>query len=294
MLRHLHNKPIIPKRTVVIGGGSFVGKAIISKLEKANMHYLALGREQVDLTAPDAAVILQEYLKSTDSVIAISAKAPCRNPEDFAINSVIIKNLFDTFNHVEPEYILNISSDAVYPDEPTPLHEGVPAAPTSMHGAMHLSREIAFQGLGIPLGILRPTLIYGALDPHNGYGPNQFRRLANNHKDITLFGEGEERRDHVHIDDVSELALRMLLLQSTGHLNAATGNVMSFREIAERVVELTGNEIEIVGTARNGPMPHNGYRPFDAAKTVEAFPGFKYIQLEEGLTNVQEEEFGNG
>ena len=31
---------------------------------------------------------------------------------------------------------------------------------------------------GVPVGILRPTLVYGANDPHNGYGPNRFRRLA--------------------------------------------------------------------------------------------------------------------
>ena len=47
------------------------------------------------------------------------------------------------------------------------------------------------------LAILRPTLIYGAGDPHNGYGPNRFRRLAATGKPIILFGEGEERRDHV-------------------------------------------------------------------------------------------------
>ena len=57
---------------------------------------------------------------------------------------------------------------------------------------------------------LRPTLIYGTDDPHNSYGPNSFYRLATKNEDIVLYGEGEELRDHVHIDDVSTLAYMML------------------------------------------------------------------------------------
>jgi nucleoside-diphosphate-sugar epimerase len=37
-------------------------------------------------------------------------------------------------------------------------------------------------------------------DPHNGYGPNRFRRLAAGGEEIVLFGEGEERRDHVQVE----------------------------------------------------------------------------------------------
>jgi hypothetical protein len=38
-----------------------------------------------------------------------------------------------------------------------------------------LAREIVFSStVAAPLATLRPTLIYGGADPHNGYGPNQF------------------------------------------------------------------------------------------------------------------------
>ena len=101
---------------------------------------------------------------------------------------------------------------AVYGDEPLPLSEASAAAPGSLHGAMHLARELAFKAeLKAPLAVLRPTLIYGAADPHNGYGPNRFRRLANEGTDIVLFGEGEERRDHVAVDDVAELSHVLLV-----------------------------------------------------------------------------------
>jgi len=164
------------------------------------------------------------------------------------------------------------------------LSEASPAAPGSLHGVMHLARELMLQAEGgAPLAILRPTLIYGALDPHNGYGPNRFARLALRGEEIVLFGGGEERRDHVSIDDVAELAARMVACRSTGVLNAVTGTVASFRHIAEGVAALAGGRSVIRGTPRSGPMPHNGYRAFDPSAVREAFPDFRFKGLEEGL-----------
>ena len=39
---------------------------------------------------------------------------------------------------------------------------------------------------------MRSTLIYGEGDPHNGYGPNRFHRLAAAGQEIVLFGEVPE------------------------------------------------------------------------------------------------------
>src|SRR5207244_6023317 len=148
--------------------------------------------------------------------------------------------------------------------EPVPLTGRSATAPGTLHGAMHLARDIALSSeLKVPLAIVRPSAIYGAADPHDSYGPNRFRRLAAQGEDIVLFGEGEERRDHVLIDDVAELIFRILLHGSTGTLNIATGVVHSFRAIAEMVVAAAGGKVAITSTLRTGPMPHNGYRPFD-------------------------------
>src|SRR3546814_10099827 len=131
------------------------------------------------------------------------------------------------------EHAIYVSSDAVYKDSDRPLTEASCAEPGSLHGVMHLARErMLLDGAGVPLGILRPTLVYGAADPHDGYGPNRFRRLALAGEDIVLFGDGEERRDHVLVDDLGELIRRMVLRRSTGVLNGATGAIHSFREVA--------------------------------------------------------------
>jgi len=182
------------------------------------------------------------------------------------------------------EHVVNISSDAIYADGPVPLTEETPTAPTSLHGAMHLAREIALCAeLRVPLAMLRPTLIYGAADPHNGYGPNRFCRLAAAGKEIVLFGEGEERRDHVAIGDVAEIAVRVLKQRSYGTLNVASGEVHSFRSAAEMAVARAAKTVPVRSSPRSGPMPHNGYRPFDISATRTAFPDFRYTPLREGL-----------
>ena len=185
------------------------------------------------------------------------------------------------------KHVAYISSDAVYVDSDSPLSEESYAQPGSLHGIMHLAREVmltnAWQG---PLCLLRPTLIYGTGDPHNGYGPNRFIRLAKKKEEILLFGEGEERRDHVWIQDVSDLICRVLSHRSTGILNIATGTVFSFREIAEQATQITPNSSQIKSSPRSGPMPHNGYRAFDPAATHQAFRDFTYTNLKDGLMKV--------
>jgi nucleoside-diphosphate-sugar epimerase len=293
MIRHLNDLARLPERTVVIGASGFVGAALAKRLRDCGAQLLALGRPDVDLLAPDATARLCALLRPADAVVAVAAKAPCRNAALLAENAVIIRNLVEALKSVRVAHVVNISSDAVYADEPVPLRETSPVAPTSLHGAMHLAREIAFASeVPSPLAIMRPSLLYGAADPHDGYGPNRFRRLANLGKDITLFGEGEERRDHVLIDDVAEVIIQVLARRSVGVLNIATGETHSFRKVAEIAVATAGREVAIKGSPRAGPMPHNGYRPFDIANLHKAFPEFAFTRLEEGMRKAQHDAMG--
>jgi nucleoside-diphosphate-sugar epimerase len=288
MLSHTNVADTVPARTVVIGAAGFVGGALMRRLKAANAPALGLTRKEINLTAPDAGETLAGLLKPTDAVVAVSARAPCKDVAMMIENMVIARALTDALATTPVAHVINISSDAVYADGPLPLKEDSPAAPTSMHGAMHLAREIAFiSTVKAPLAILRPSLLYGTDDPHNGYGPNRFRRLANDGKEIVLFGEGEERRDHVLIEDVAEIIFRTLLRRSTGTLNIATGDVHSFRAIAEKVVAGSPRKVAIKGSPRSGPMPHDGLRTFDAAATRAAFPDFKYTPMADGLAKAQ-------
>jgi nucleoside-diphosphate-sugar epimerase len=291
MLEHLNSRPTPPARVVVAGAAGFVGNAIAARLEHAGVPVLRITRREVDFAAPDAEAKLGTLLKAGDAFVAVAARAPVKNPDMLVENMLIARAMVKAIAKADVAHVVNISSDAVYADSPEPLTERSCAAPGSLHGAMHTAREVMFASeVKAPLAHLRPSLLYGAGDPHNGYGPNRFRRLAEKGEEIVLFGEGEERRDHVFIDDVAELAARVIMMRSRGVLNLATGEVHSFRAIAERVVALSGRTVAIRGTPRSGPMPHNGYRPFDISACRKVFPDFHYTSLEAGLAKARDAE----
>ncbi len=289
-LVHLNTQSAMPQRVVVIGAGGFVGGAIAAELTALEVSLLALGRSDVDLCASGAGEQLASMLRADDSVVAAAAIAPVKNMEMFESNARLVRNLVRAFELRPVAHLLNIGSDAIYADSLAALTENSATGPDNLHGIMHLFRDVALRNLAtIPYASLRPTLIYGHRDPHNGYGPNRFRRLANAGENIVLFGNGEERRDHVLVDDVADLAVRILMNRSIGVLNAATGQVASFREIAEKIVALSSGKSTIVSIPRQGPMPHAGYRPFDPASVAAAFPDFKFTPLDAGLARVQPE-----
>jgi UDP-glucose 4-epimerase len=293
-IRHGKAQPTPPQRAVVIGAGGFIGGAVAARLEAMGAPVLALGRSDADLLSEDATGRLSAVLREGDTLVMVAAKAPVKNHAMLVENLRMLGPVIAATRTKPPRHLVYISSDAVYHDSPEPLDERSPADPGSLHGVMHRSRELVLeteiaQPLDIPLAILRPTLVYGARDPHNGYGPNRFRRLAETCEDIVLFGEGEERRDHVDVADVADLAARLVMHESAGILNAATGTVTSFRTVAENVVALSGRDVAIKGSPRIGAMPHNGYRPFDASETGRAFPDFAYTRLEDGLVRARDE-----
>lgn len=296
MLRHLNSTPKLPPRVVVMGSAGFVGAALTKRLKASGgTTVVPLARHEVDLLAPDAAEKLAALLKPDDAFVAVAARAPCKNVPMLVDNMKMVAAMVEALAKSPVAHVVNISSDAVYADSPNPLAEDSVMAPDTLHGVMHLARELSFRSeIKAPLAMLRPSLLYGAADPHNGYGPNRFRRLANDGKDIVLFGEGEERRDHVLIDDVAELITRVLAFRSTGALNIATGTVHSFRDVAEMVVAKSGKRVAIKGSPRSGPMPHNGYRPFDNRATLAAFPDFAYTPIAAGLARAQRDQSGTG
>ncbi|HXM81134.1 MAG TPA: SDR family oxidoreductase [Burkholderiales bacterium] len=288
MLEHHSSKPEKPARVVVCGASGFVGGAVASRLERDGIPVLRVGRNEADLAAPDAHERLAALLRPGDAFVAAAARAPVKNADMLVENMVMARAMVRALSKAPVAHVVNISSDAVYSDSDEPLTESSCASPGSLHGAMHLAREVIFRSeVKAPLAILRPSLLYGAADPHNGYGPNRFRRLAAKGEDIVLFGEGEERRDHVFIDDVAALVARVLYRRSTGVLNIATGEVHSFAELAGKIISLSKKAARIKTTPRSGPMPHNGYRPFDIAACRKAFPDFRFTSLEEGLRKSQ-------
>ncbi|MEO0962093.1 MAG: NAD(P)-dependent oxidoreductase [Pseudomonadota bacterium] len=283
MLEHLNTDPTPPNRVVILGREGFVASTLAATLEAAGINHLALGHAEHDLTTADAGEQLAAALEETDTLVFVSAIAPSRDAAAMATNMRMVDSVAQAVSTRPVSHLVNISSDAVYEDAAHLVHEGLAPAPGSPHGAMHLAREIllsgAMKGAGVPLAHLRPSLLYGTADPHNGYGPNRFRRQAQAGETITLFGEGEEKRDHVAVEDVAALISQVIQHRSTGILNIATGTSRSFRECAELAVEIAGKG-SVSGTPRQNPITH---RHFDVTARLKAFPAFSFIDFDEGF-----------
>ena len=105
---------------------------------------------------------------------------------------------------------------------------------------------------------------------------------------ISLFGKGEELRDHVWIEDVVQIVIRILFFKSTGIINVATGKVHSFKSIAKSIIKLTSSSSKIKNTKRKGPIPHNGYRSLSNFSTKKAFPGFRYHTMFDAFKKIKD------
>ncbi|MCR9254916.1 MAG: NAD-dependent epimerase/dehydratase [Alphaproteobacteria bacterium] len=269
-------------RFVVIGGGGFVGSAVVASLSALGREVVSLGRPAVDLLQPDA---LAGHLKEGDRVIAVSATAPCKTREMLLDNIRMANAMAAALEAATPAHLTVVSSDAVYADQDCPLTEESWRQPTDFHGMMHMARE---QILKSALGgdrclILRPSLLYGARDPHNGYGPNRFQRLALSGEPIRLFGAGEEKRDHVLIDDAATVIARGAAEGLTGSLNIATGRSVSFMDVAKLTCDCVGGESRIETTERRNPIVH---RHFDIAALRRWLPDIRFTLLEDGIRQV--------
>ena len=282
MLEHLSKAPAKPIRVVVIGAGGFVGGAIVKRLVADGVPILPLTRKELDLLADGAATKLKGLLQPTDSVVMVSAVAPAKTVPMLMQNLRMAEQVCEALTGVELAHLAYISSDAVYADDANPVTEYSVIAPTTIHGLMHAARELMLKTTtSAPFAALRPTLIYGAADPHSGYGPNRFRRQAAKGEPISIFGEGEERRDHVAIQDVAAVTALTLMHRSTGALNVVTGVSTSFQDIAQMVAGRYG--VTVVSQPRPGPRPHLLHRFFDITECHQAFPSFHYTPLAAGL-----------
>ena len=118
----------------------------------------------------------------------------------------------------------------------------------------------------------------------DGYGPNKFVRCVQSSKKIILFGKGEERRDHINVNDVASIVVTAAAKKINGIINAVSGSVISFYEIAKNI-KIIYPKAKIKFKKRSGPVPHNGYRAFDSSLLRKKFSNVEPINLKRWLRN---------
>lgn len=285
-LKKLHTTSIKPSRVVVLGSG-FIGGAIAENLIADSVEVLQFTSSALNLLDQGAAEKLASQLRADDVLIFTSAKAPCKDIDMLQENIQMAKAVGQALSLQSVAHLIYISSDAVYKDSKAPISEKSCVEPQSFHGLMHLAREIILrQQYKGPFTIIRPTLVYGVNDPHNGYGPNRFGRLAKEGSDIVLFGKGEEKRDHVYVEDIAKLVYLLILHRAAGVVNAVSNQTVSFSELAQFAVAFFKSAGPVVETQRVGLMPHDGYRPFEPSVATTVFSGFQFRDWRTGLKEV--------
>lgn len=296
MLSHQTSAESELSRVVVLGATGFIASRLVQLLRSSQIPCRPIGSAEVDLVKCDATRKLRQIVQPTDSIVVLSALTPekGRDRTTFLKNVTMIDSLCTVVVDAPCSHIAYISSDSVYDCRVSEIDEQCCCESNDMYALSHIVREKlladACQDAKVDLAIIRPSAVYGAGDTHNSYGPNRFMRTALAEGKITLFGQGEEERDHLYIGDLCRLIQLCLLHRSSGVLNAVNGTALSFREVARRITEAIRREVVLETAPRRMPIVH---RRFNTSAMKMAFPHFCSTPFHVGVRAALAELIGN-
>jgi UDP-glucuronate decarboxylase len=100
---------------------------------------------------------------------------------------------------------------------------------------------------------------------------------------ITIYGDGHQTRSFCYVDDLIESFVRMMATDSsvTGPINVGNPGEFTMRELAEKVLQLTGSESQLVYEK----LPHDDPRQRrpDITLAKEQLGWSPTVALEQGL-----------
>lgn len=277
--------------THIFGASGFVGRTLTPMLQQQGLKYQPYSSKQLDLCDPASITTLRDTIKDGDRVLMLSALTPEKGkaPELTLRNIAMMQHLLAGIEGRNIAQFIYVSSDAVYPITADMVDELTPTNPTELYGQMHVLRE-CYAKAAIPsekLAILRPCAIYGVGDTHNAYGINRFLKSARESGEIALFGEGEEYRDHIHVEDVARIILATLQQNMHGTFNLASGQSWCFGEIASYIAANIDRDVRIIHKPR--ALPTVTHRHMNIAKLLRSIsPAPRSIET--GLRSLLQQE----
>ena len=263
-------------RALVTGGAGFIGSHLVDALlgrgdEVTVVDDLSTGRrefldERARLVEHD---VREPFAAEADVVFHLAAQADVgtsveRPSFDAEVNVVGTVNVLEAARGCGAAVVFSSTGGAIYGDVDAPAAEDAPLRPVSPYGVAKLSGEAYVAGWGRIHG-LQGTILRFA----NVYGPRQsaaleggvvaifLERLAAG-RETLVFGDGEQSRDFVHVDDV----VRALLLAPHAPaqvLNVGTGVATTVNGLHELCREVAGG---------GEPPRHVEPRPGDARRSV--------------------------
>ncbi|MEC9388348.1 UDP-glucuronic acid decarboxylase family protein [Marinobacter sp. bablab_jr008] len=122
------------------------------------------------------------------------------------------------------------------------------------------------------------------MHPNDGRVVSNFVVQALRGENITIYGEGQQTRSFCYVDDLIEGFVRLMNAPEdlTGPVNLGNPNEFTIRELAERVIELTGSSSTLIFK----PLPEDDpkQRQPDISMAKDRLKWSPTIELDEGLT----------
>ena len=294
------------KTILVTGGAGFVGSHIVDRLSPDNnvivLDNLFIGsmsnlEQSKDLITFVQGDILDESLvkslvAESDFVFHLAAHVgnirSLQDPYfDMEVNIKGMINLLQACRDSNVKRLVYSSSGAIFGEAiHLPIDEEHPLNPESPYAVSKLAAEkycFAFYKVyGIPTTSVRYFNIYGPRQDTSEYANaiSIFLDKIRQGEPLTIFGDGEQTRDFIFIQDVvTANILAATEPAAEGEIfNIATGQATSINQLIEIIREVSGKEIQTIYSApRAGEVRHSranigkaekllGYRPKTSLK----------------------------
>jgi UDP-glucose 4-epimerase len=217
------------KHACVTGGAGFIGSHLVEALLRKRvgvtvLDNLSVGRREnvpsgVPIVVGDIldTELVADTLSGCDVVFHLAARVAIRSSFEFAVQDTMT-NVVGTAsvlraarNAGSVRKVITASSMAVYGDalDKVPFPETLDTAPISPYGVSKLAAErlthLMCGEAGMQSTVLRLFNTYGprqALSPYVGVITIFINRLLSEERP-TIFGDGEQCRDFVHVQDVA-------------------------------------------------------------------------------------------
>lgn len=137
---------------------------------------------------------------------------------------------------------------------------------------------------GLLIKVARIFNTYGPrMHPNDGRVVSNFIVQALKGNDITIYGEGQQTRSFCYVDDLVEGFIRLMGTpdEVTGPVNLGNPNEFTIRQLAERVLDLTGSSSKLIFQ----PLPQDDprQRQPDISQAMALLDWQPSIMLDEGL-----------
>jgi len=280
---------------LVTGGAGFIGshlaRTLLGQGRKVTvLDDLSVGQRQ---TVPDGArfvhgdirdeAAVEDALTGVDAVFHLAAQVTIRGSfekffEDLDTNVMGTARILRAVNASRVKWFTLASSMAVYADasSPSPIDESHPTRPISPYGvgklaAEGVSRQI-LEAKGIPFTAVRFFNTFGpgqTYTPYVGVLTIFVTRLLRG-EPITIYGDGEQRRDFIHVDDIVAGTIGATG-RAPGTFNLGTGRGTSLKQLAQLVLNrLAPGEQAQYGPAQAGELRFS-VANIDAARRAFGF-----------------------